>query len=77
MSRLKPVSTKALCKLLHGLGFERLRQKGSHAFYGHPDGRSTVVPIHPGEKIGKGLLHDILKDIELDRVDYQKLIRKS
>jgi len=74
MSRLRPVSSKALCKLLTQLGFEKIRQKGSHAFYRHPDGRSTVVPIHAGEKIGKGLLHDILKEIDLERNEYLKLI---
>ena len=33
----------------------------------HPDGRSTVVPIHGGETIGVGLLSKIQKDIGIDR----------
>ncbi len=31
----------------------------------HPDGRTTVVPMHKGEDISKGLLRKILNDIEL------------
>ncbi|MEA1868732.1 MAG: hypothetical protein U9N09_01015 [Euryarchaeota archaeon] len=25
----------------------------------HPDGRTTLIPIHPGEKIGKGMIRKI------------------
>lgn len=28
----------------------------------HPDGRSTIVPIHPGQEIGPGLLRKIIRD---------------
>jgi predicted RNA binding protein YcfA (HicA-like mRNA interferase family) len=51
MSKLPVVSAKALEKILLKLGFEVARQKGSHCFYKHPDGRYTTVPHHPGEDI--------------------------
>ncbi|MFH1834903.1 MAG: type II toxin-antitoxin system HicA family toxin [Methanobacteriota archaeon] len=47
MSKLKPVSTKKLIRILVKLGFVKIRQKGSHPFFQHPGGRSTIVPIHP------------------------------
>jgi len=47
MSKLKPVSTRKLIRILVKLGFVKIRQKGSHSFFQHPDGTSTVVPIHP------------------------------
>jgi predicted RNA binding protein YcfA (HicA-like mRNA interferase family) len=53
-------------------GFLAIRQKGSHVFLQHPDGRSTVVPIHSGETIGPGLLSKILKDAEMTRDDLLK-----
>ncbi|HHV57920.1 MAG TPA: addiction module toxin, HicA family [Firmicutes bacterium] len=28
------------------LGFSRVRQKGSHVFFRHPDGRTATVPCH-------------------------------
>ncbi|HBA65617.1 MAG TPA: hypothetical protein DCZ48_05445, partial [Methylococcaceae bacterium] len=46
----------------------------SHHFVQHPDGRSTVVPIHAGETIGPGLISKILRDCELSREQLQKLL---
>ena len=75
MSKLKSVPTKKLVKIILKLGFEKIRQKGSHTFFRHPDGRCTVIPLHPQEDIGCGLLIEILKDIELTRKEYQKLLK--
>ncbi|MBD3262585.1 MAG: addiction module toxin, HicA family [Candidatus Altiarchaeales archaeon] len=75
MSKLKPVSPRKLSKLIEKLGFNKIRQKGSHAFYLHEDGRRTVIPLHSSEDIGVGLLIEILKEIELNRKQYQKQIK--
>lgn len=47
-------------------GFEVIRQNGSHIFLKHSDGRTTVVPMHSGEDIGRGLLRTILRESEID-----------
>jgi len=52
------------------------RQKGSHVFLSHLDGRATVVPIHSGETIGPGLFAKILRDTDLTRADFVKHIKK-
>lgn len=44
MSRLPLVDFRRMEKLLLRLGFERVRQKGSHVFYRHSDGRTTTLP---------------------------------
>ncbi|NLB66098.1 MAG: addiction module toxin, HicA family [Lentisphaerae bacterium] len=49
------------------LGFVVIRIKGSHHFLRHPDGRATVVPVHKGETIGRGLMAKILSDCEVTR----------
>ncbi len=36
----------------------------------HPDGRTTVVPIHPGEDIGRGLLRKIIRDAQVDEDEF-------
>jgi predicted RNA binding protein YcfA (HicA-like mRNA interferase family) len=73
-----PVFTgKKLLPLLEEFGFIRSRQKGSHVFLRHPDGRATVVPLHAGETIGPGLLSKILRDTDLSRKDLLKLLRKK
>ncbi len=74
MNRLTPVSPKHLEKILLKLGFERIRQKGSHVYYRHSDGRRTTIPFHGNEEIGPVLLRKILKEIELAREEYQKLL---
>jgi len=76
MTMLTPVNPRKLAKLLDKLGFSAIRRKGSHIFYMHPDGKSTTVPYHPGEDIGKGLLKSILDDIELSVEEYKKPIKK-
>ena len=60
--------------MLEKLGFEPIRQKGSHIFYQHPDGRATVVPVHRGEDLGRGLLRSILRDIEIPRDEFLELL---
>lgn len=48
---------------LQRLGFEEIRQSGSHRQYRHPDGRGTTVPFHSGRDISPILLRKIAKDI--------------
>ena len=54
MTKLPIVSPKEMEKILLKLGFTKIRQRGSHAFYAHSDGKATVVPIHKGEISGLG-----------------------
>lgn len=70
MSRLPVVSFRALDKVLRGLGFEAVRQKRSHVFYRHPDGRTTTVPNHPARDIARPLLREILREIEMSRDEF-------
>lgn len=72
MSRHPSITGKQLIGLLKKKGFLAARQKGSHVFLQHPDGRATVVPIHAGETIGPGLLSKILKDAEMTKEDLLK-----
>ena len=76
MSKLVPISGRRLCKLIEKLGFDKIHQVGSHARYIHPDGRKTVVPVHGDEESGKGLLIEMLKQIKLNREEYDRLRRK-
>lgn len=55
------------------MGFEKIRQKGSHLFMKHPDGRTTVVPVHKGEEIKRGLLRDIIKDTKFSKDEFMKM----
>jgi len=59
MSRLPIVSAPRLEKVLFSLGFAAVRQKGSHVFFRHPDGRTTTVPHHGGRDLARPLLREI------------------
>ena len=74
MTVLPSVRGKDLVAALKKAGFEVARVKGSHHFLRHPNGRTTVVPLHAGETIGPGLLSKILRDCELSREELQKLL---
>ena len=64
---LKP---KNVVSILERLGFEMVRQRGSHKQYRHPDGRFTTVPFHQGQDISPILLRKIAKDIDLTVKDF-------
>ena len=59
---LKP---REIIKILENLGFQEVRQRGSHKQFRHADGRCTTVPHHPGRDISPILLKQIAKDINL------------
>jgi predicted RNA binding protein YcfA (HicA-like mRNA interferase family) len=60
--------------LLVRLGFERVRQRGSHVFYSHPDGRTTTLPNHPGRDLARPLLREVLREIELNVERFGELL---
>ncbi|MEI9957938.1 MAG: type II toxin-antitoxin system HicA family toxin [Ferruginibacter sp.] len=76
MSRLPIVNAKELEKLLLKLGFEIQRQKGSHKFYRHADGRYTTIPHHPGEYLSRPLIKTILNQIDLSTEEFIRLLNK-
>jgi predicted RNA binding protein YcfA (HicA-like mRNA interferase family) len=63
-------------RLLFSLGFVKTRQKGSHAFYRHDDGRTTTLPHHKGRTLSRPLLREILKDIDITQDEYAALLEK-
>jgi predicted RNA binding protein YcfA (HicA-like mRNA interferase family) len=44
----RPVEAEIVIKAPSWIGFQTVRQKGSHLVMKHPDGRSTVIPVYPG-----------------------------
>lgn len=69
MSRAPRVTGKQLISALELMGFLVQRVRGSHHFVKHPDGRSTVIPVHSGEIIGPGLLQKVLRDCAITGED--------
>lgn len=76
MPKLPIIDALKLIKILKKLGFQMIRQEGSHIFFRHQDGRTTVIPYHQGKDIGRGLLRSILNDINLSPKEFIKILSK-
>lgn len=75
MSKLKLINAQTMEKLLLRSGFVKVRQKGSHAFYRHADGRVTTVPHHKAKTLARPLIREILREIEVSIDDYNSLLK--
>ena len=58
------------------LGFKKVRQKGSHAFYKHPDGRCTTLPHHGARVLARPLIREILREIEITVDEYGEYLEQ-
>ena len=74
MPKLPVVTASEIIKALEKIGFQTVRQKGSHVRMKHEDNRVVTVPIHKGKTIGKGLLRKILRDSELTVEEFIELL---
>lgn len=72
--RLPILKARDIMRVLRLLGFEAMRQSGSHIFFQHSDGRTTLIPRHDREDIGRGLLRQILREIEMTPEQFSKYL---
>ena len=77
MSKLPVIAAKTFEKILLLIGFKAVRQKGSHVFYRHPDGRYTTLPHHKGRDISRPLIRQILREIKLSPEEFIDLLKKK
>ncbi len=68
------LKARDLARVLYQLGFRQIRQSGSHAFFQHPNGRTTLVSRHGGDDIGRGLLRQVLREIKLSPEEFISLL---
>lgn len=76
MGKLQIVDSRRMERLLLHLGFGKVRQKGSHVFYRHPDGRTTTVPHHQGRDLSRPLVREILREIKLSVEEYDRYLNQ-
>jgi predicted RNA binding protein YcfA (HicA-like mRNA interferase family) len=72
MGSLPVLKPKEVIRILTRLGFEQIRQRGSHRQFRHPDGRQTTAPDHGSRDISPILLRQIAKDIDLNAEELLK-----
>lgn len=75
MPKLPAVKPKEIIRALEWLGFSRHRKsRGSHIAMSHEDGRRVIIPVHHGRDIPKGTLFGIIKDLNISKEEFLKLI---
>lgn len=72
MSNLPVLKPQEVIQRLQVMGFEEVRQRGSHKMFRHKDGRLTTVPFHKGRDISPALLRSIAKDIGISAEEFVK-----
>ena len=70
MPKLKTVEGSRLVKFLSKRGFQAVHQRGSHIFLKNEDGICETVPIHPGRKLPRGLILQILANTWISKETY-------
>jgi predicted RNA binding protein YcfA (HicA-like mRNA interferase family) len=74
MSRVPVVTFREAARAFRSAGFVETRQRGSHVFFEHPDGRSLVLPNHPGRDIAPPLLRDVLNEVGISVEEFRRLL---
>jgi predicted RNA binding protein YcfA (HicA-like mRNA interferase family) len=72
MGKIPVLKPREVANILQKLGFNEVRQRGSHKQYRHGDGRFTTVPFHKGRDISPTLLRKIVSDIGMTIDDFLK-----
>jgi len=77
LPKIHPVPARKVLRALRKLGFKIVRVRGSHVVLKREDGRLTVIPIHGGEDIGRGLLRKIAYDVGMSLKEFFEFIKKD
>lgn len=72
MPRLPNLSGKEIVRALSKVGYQEIRQRGSHIRLSCPHKKSITIPDH--KILGRGLLRKILRDTELSVKDFRNLL---
>jgi predicted RNA binding protein YcfA (HicA-like mRNA interferase family) len=68
----RPLPFRRVERALLALGFRRVRQRGSHVFFEHRDGRRAIVPHHAGADVKRGTLRAILRAIDVPWAEFER-----
>jgi len=74
MAKLPTITGEQAINALAKIGFEVIRQKGSHVRLKDEQERRITVPVHSGKTLGKGLLRKIIRDTDLTVDEFIELL---
>ena len=69
----RKISGKELLKAFQKLGFRVERQRGSHVFLRHPNGRRLTIPVY--DVLPVNLLNWILAEAKITREEFLAMLK--
>lgn len=72
--KLPRVTAKQLIKVVESLGFQLVRQSGSHMVFRNNEAKRIVIPYHTGKNLHPKIVSSIIKDIDLSIEDFKKML---
>ena len=72
MAKFPILSGREIIKILEKIGYREVRQSGSHVRLTCPNRKSITVPNY--KLVSKGLLRKILRDAEISKEEFLKLL---
>ncbi|MDP2920137.1 MAG: type II toxin-antitoxin system HicA family toxin [Dehalococcoidia bacterium] len=76
MTKLPILKPRKVVEVFIKLGFEKERQKGSHAIFHHPNCRRAPLSIHPSKTVDRYVLAHILKQLDVDEDEFLRALRR-
>ncbi|MBI4234547.1 MAG: type II toxin-antitoxin system HicA family toxin [Chloroflexi bacterium] len=76
MTKLPPLRVREVVRAFRRLGFEQVRQQGSHAIFHHQDCRRAPLPIHPTAEVSPYFLADIPKEIGVSEDEFLTALKR-
>ncbi len=68
------ITADEVIRVLEKAGFKLSRQSGSHKVYKNPAGKRATVPYHKGKILHPKVLASVLKDAQLTKEEFLKLL---
>lgn len=68
------ITADKLIRVVEKLGFELVRQSGSHKIYKNKEGIRVTIPYHSKKTLHPKLVKQALKDLELTPEQLKKLL---
>ena len=72
--RLPRITAAEVVRVLERLGFQSVRQSGSHRIFKDSTGKRVTVPVHSGRILHPKLLANIMRDADLSAERLRELL---
>lgn len=73
MSRLSPTDWRTQVKIFERFGCRRIRQKGTHLIYHHPNAkRAVVIPRY--DEVPVTIIRNNMRTVNMSREEYLRLL---